>query len=107
MITTLEQIDALFSRLSAENQLRLIDHLSDLTEYGDELGEGLRKTAIAYGEAHGADEFDAEHIATQVAYMGSTHASWQAWAIKRDEYLRHALSWLAQADARVARGLAA
>lgn len=104
---TFEQIVAVFSRLSEENKLRLIDCLSERTECQDELGEGLRKAATAYGYAHGADEFEADHLAEQVAYMGSTHSAWLAWTDKRDAYLRSAFGWLAQADARVARGLAA
>lgn len=97
---TLEQIDALFLRLSAETQLRLIDHLSDLTEYGDELGEGMVKAVKAYAVGHCSDEFEAEHVTGEIAYMGSSLDAWKEHCAKRDEYLRSAFGWLGQNERR-------
>ncbi len=92
---TLDEIGALFVRLSEENQLRLIDFLADRTDYADELAEGTRKAAIAFGAARGVDEFEAEALADQVSFMGSTPAGLQTWRTARDRQLRHSLSWSA------------
>lgn len=97
---TLDEIGAFFDRLSAENQLRLIDYLADRTDYADELDEGLRKAAIAFGEARGADEFEAEALAEQVSYTGTTPTGLTAWRAERDRKLRHSLSWARERAAR-------
>jgi len=92
---TISQITQAFERLSAENQLMLLDHLGELTEYVDEITEGLRAAAIACGRCHAGpdDEGDeAETIADSIMPRFAIHTDWKRHAAKRDRTLAHALT---------------
>lgn len=91
----LDQIDTFFDGLSEENQLRLLDHLADRTNYADELAEGHIKAVKAYAFARCADEFEADHLTDQLAWVGSSNAGWQRHCDERDRHLSHAINWRA------------
>ena len=91
---TISQIAAAFKRLSAENQLMLLDHLGELTDFSDEITEGLREAAVTYGRAYSATDDEAEAIADGIIpeLSATDLKGWKHYAEWRDRTLAHALT---------------
>ena len=91
----LESIGATFRAFSPERQLALLEHLAEQTDYVDEICEGLRSAALAYGRGHSSldDEGDeAEAIADSIMPTFTTQAQWESHRTVRDAGLRYALT---------------
>lgn len=93
MTITLDQLDTFFNGLSEENQLRLLDHLADRTNYADELAKGHIEAVKAYAFATASDEFEADHITDRLAWVGSSPKGWRRHCEERDRHLKHAIEW--------------
>lgn len=93
MTITLAQIDAFFDGLSKENQLRLLEHLADRTDYADDLAYGQVKAAKSHAFFATNDLPEADHLVGQLAFLGGSHKDWEAFSAERDRHLIHAIGW--------------
>lgn len=98
----LAEFTAKFRALREDEQLQLLEQLSEFTEYADEIGEGLQKAAWLYcREVYGEDaaEYQTEEL---ILPPRCSHKAWIAHADRRTMTLKAAFERAPLAETKIA-----